>query len=133
MFGARGSKSHRKGQMCLFVLSSLLKSFRDVCVSGVCSSENENRDADTDRHLHTGDEWCLGSRGCTSLGRRTNFVPSSELCLSFLASDKPAETVRNNGECRCGGGEGHKSSMTGTQALSLASLYCMLYTWVPGS
>lgn len=54
------------------------------------------------KHAHTPtqrleyDEWCWCSGGCTSLGRRTNFVPSSVLCLSFLVSDEPAETVGNN-------------------------------------
>ena len=49
------------------------------------------------------DEWCLGSGGYTSLGRRTNFVPSSALCLSFLVSDEPAETVGNNVSVNRGG------------------------------
>lgn len=49
------------------------------------------------------DEWCLRSGGCTSLGRRTNFVPSSVLCLSFLVSDEPAETVGNNVSVNKGG------------------------------
>lgn len=76
------------------------------------------------------DEWCLGSGGYTSLGRRTNFVPSSALCLFFLVSDEPAETVGNNVSVNRGGGN---TSVTGPDALMLFLLYCMSSTWVPES
>lgn len=89
-----------------------------IWVPVVCRTENENTSAETQirtdiryrrKHAHTAtqrpeyDEWCLGSGGCTSLGRRTNFVPSSVLCLSFLVSDEPAETVGNDVSVNSGG------------------------------
>lgn len=70
------------------------------------------------------DEWSLGSGGCTSLGRRTNFVPSSVHCLSFLVSDEPAETLGNNAQCQQGG---HNTSVTAPDALcTLSCLYCIV-------
>lgn len=55
-------------------------------------------------------------------------MPSSVLCLSFLVSDKPVETVGNNVSVNRGG---HNTSATGLDALTLPLLYCMSSTWVP--
>lgn len=49
-------------------------------------------------------------------------MPSSVLCLSFLVSDEPAETVGNNASVNRGG---HNTSVTGPDALTL-SFYCIV-------
>lgn len=107
---SKGQKTNGSNWPLCFVFSGKVIQALFGCLQSV-ARKNENTSAETQiqadaryrrKHARTPaqrlehDEWCLRSRGCTSLGRRTNFVPSSVLCLSFLVSDEPAETVGNN-------------------------------------
>lgn len=56
----------------------------------ICSRRSAQTQTSSQTNTAAGVWWMmLSSGGCTSLGRRTNFVPSSVDCLSFLVSDEP--------------------------------------------
>lgn len=56
----------------------------------ICSRRSAQTQTSSQTNTAAGVWWMmLSSGGCTSLGRRTNFVPSTVDCLSFLVSDEP--------------------------------------------
>lgn len=88
----------------------------------ICSRRSAQTQTSSQTNTAAGVWWMmLSSGGWTSLGRRTNFVPSTLDCLSFLVSDEP------------GGDSGKQCSVsvTGVHNTSRSSsLYCMSPTRV---